>query len=241
MPITETFNEDCLKAMKRYPDKYFDLACVDPPYFSGPEKRLYYGEEVNKLNIRRKTYPLIKKWKLPTARYFKELNRVSKNQIVWGCNYFKYHFGPGRIIWDKCNGTSSFSDAEEAYCSMYDSVRLFPFMWNGMLQGKSMTEGRKMQGDKSKNEIRIHATQKPVVLYQWLFQKHCKPGWKILDTHLGSQSSRIAAFDMDFDFFGFELDEQTFEEGNERFKLHIENQKIKFPKELSDLKQMVLI
>lgn len=215
--ISESYNIDCMKMLKEYPDKHFDLAIADPPYFSGPERRGFYGKEVNKLNIRRKQYRVTKSWRVPTRRYFTELIRVSKNQIVWGSNYFKYQFGPGRIVWDKCNGESSFSDAEIAYCSMHDSVRLFPFMWNGMCQGKSVLEGRIMQGNKSKNEVRIHTTQKPVPLYKWQLDTYGKPGQLVVDTHMGGQSLRIAAHEMGFNFIGMEIDEDIFNDGNKRF------------------------
>lgn len=185
------YNLDCMEGMKIFPDKYFDLAIVDPPYFSGPERRGFYGRKVSPIGVSR-LYEQMKHWDVPGNDYFQELFRVSKNQIIWGCNYFDYPFGAGRIVWDKCNGASDFSDCEIAYCSLHDSVRLFRYMWNGMFQGKSMTEGWIQQGNKSKNERRIHPTQKPVVLYEWILQKYAKPGFKILDTHVGSASSLIA-------------------------------------------------
>lgn len=135
------YNLDCMQGMKHFPDKYFDLAIVDPPYFSGPERREYYGRAVSSIGVKRRLYHKMDTWEVPGEDYFKELFRVSKEQIVWGCNYFDYPFGPGRIIWDKCNGASSYSDCEIAYCSLHDSVRMFRYMWNGMLQGKSLTEG----------------------------------------------------------------------------------------------------
>lgn len=156
-------------------------------------------------------------WQVPDERYFDELRRVSKQQIIWGVNYFNYSFSPGRVVWDKCNGASSFSDCEIAYCSLHDSVRLYRYMWNGMCQGKSITEGYIMQGDKSKNEKRIHPTQKPVALYAWLYQQYAKPGDKILDTHLGSGSSRIAAWKLGLDFVGFEIDKYYFDLQEQRF------------------------
>ena len=96
--------------MARFPDKYFDLAVVDPPYFSGPERRSYYGSKVSTQNVRRRKYPVVEKWEVPGADYFHELERVAKRYIVWGCNYFDYRFAPGRGVWDKCNGSSTFSD-----------------------------------------------------------------------------------------------------------------------------------
>ena len=204
------YNMDCLSAMQQMPDKYFDLAVVDPPYFSGPERRNFYGCQVSPIGVQR-MYKQSEVWQVPDERYFDELRRVSKQQIIWGVNYFNYSFSPGRVVWDKCNGASSFSDCEIAYCSLHDSVRLYRYMWNGMCQGKSITEGYIMQGDKSKNEKRIHPTQKPVALYAWLYQQYAKPEDKILDTHLGSGSSRIAAWKLGLDFVGFEIDKYYFD------------------------------
>ena len=210
------YNMDCLSAMQQMPDKYFDLAVVDPPYFSGPERRNFYGCQVSPIGVQR-MYKQSEVWQVPDERYFDELRRVSKQQIIWGVNYFNYSFSPGRVVWDKCNGASSFSDCEIAYCSLHDIVRLYRYMWNGMCQGKSITEGYIMQGDKSKNEKRIHPTQKPVALYAWLYQQYAKPGDKILDTHLGSGSSRIAAWKLGLDFVGFEIDKYYFDLQEQRF------------------------
>lgn len=214
---SRTFNTDCLLKMKEYPDGYFDLAVVDPPYFSGPERRGYYGSKVSKIGVHR-DYPVSPVWNVPGADYFDELRRVSKHYIVWGCNYFDYHFAAGRIVWDKCNQGSSFSDCELAATDLFNTVRLFRFMWSGMLQGKSVAEGHIMQGNKKLNEQRIHPTQKPVALYEWIYAKFAKPGWKILDTHLGSGSSRIAAFDAGLDFVGCEIDPEYFRRQKERFE-----------------------
>lgn len=218
--ISETYNVDCMKAMANYPDKYFDLAVVDPPYFSGPERRGYYGKKISPIGVHR-SYPVSPEWVVPDEKYFKELLRISKNYIVWGCNYFDYHFAPGRIVWDKCNGSSSFSDAEIAATNCHDSTRLYKFMWNGMQQGKSSVEGHIMQGNKKLNEVRIHPTQKPIALYEWIFSKYTKPGYKVLDTHLGSGSSRVAAYDAGLDFVGFEIEPYYFEAQEERFQKHI--------------------
>ncbi len=214
--LNKLYNIDCLEGMKCIPDKYFDLAIVDPPYFDGPNKRKYYGRTVNKLNIRRKTYSTIEDWDIPNEEYFKELIRVSKNQIVWGCNYFDYYLGPGRIVWDKVNGESTFSDCELAYCSIHDKTKMFRYMWNGMMQGKSISEGHIMQGDKTKNEVRIHPTQKPVNLYKWILMNYAKEGYKILDTHVGSASSLVACYEMGFEFLGFEKDKEIFKLASDR-------------------------
>lgn len=217
---SEAYNEDCMLLMARYPDKHFDLAVVDPPYFTGPEKRNYYGNSISSHGVKRINYkPLLNSWKIPDESYFKELIRVSKNQIIWGCNYYKYIYnGTGRIIWDKCNDGSSFSGAEIAYCSLINSVRVFRFMWRGMMWGKSISEGHIMQGDKTTRLPRIHPTEKPIQLYQWINREYAKPGDKILDTHLGSGSSRIAAYDMGYDFVGCELDKDYFDASVKRFE-----------------------
>lgn len=212
-------NKDCMDGMREYPDKYFDIAIVDPPYFSGPENRGYYGRKESPIGVQR-VYEKTDEWEIPTTEYFKELIRISKHQIIWGINYFDYYLGSGRIIWDKVNGDSSFSDCEIAYCSMHDSVRLFRYMWNGMMQGKSISEGHIQQGNKKLNEVRIHPTQKPVDLYKWLLMKYAKEGDKILDTHVGSASSLIACHDLGFDVVGFEKDTAMFEKSSERLYVH---------------------
>lgn len=214
------YNMDCMEGMKEFPDKYFELAIVDPPYFSGPELREYYGSAISPIGVKR-YYEPSEQWNIPDERYFKELKRVSKNQIVWGCNYYNYYFGPGRIVWDKCNQGNSFSDCEIAYCSMQKSTRIFRYMWNGMFQGKSMTEGTIQQGNKKLNEKRIHPTQKPIALYKWLLSKYAKPGDKILDTHVGSASSLIACYDMGFDYVGFEIDKGYYEAALKRLNEHM--------------------
>lgn len=164
--LNHCYNMDCLPAMELFPDNYFDLAVVDPPYFSGPERRGFYGSKVSKIGVHR-DYPVSPAWSKPEPEYFRELLRVCRRYIVWGCNYFDYQFATGRIVWDKCNGNSSFSDCEIAATNLFSSVRMFRYMWSGMMQGKSITEGDTMQGNKSLNEKRIHPTQKPVALYDY--------------------------------------------------------------------------
>lgn len=213
------YNTDCMDGMKEFPDKYFDIAVVDPPYFSGPEKRGFYGRRISPIGVQR-VYQKSAEWTIPDKSYFDELFRVSKNQIVWGCNYFDYHFPPGRIVWDKCNGNTDFSDCEIAFCSFHDSVRLFRYMWNGMFQGKSIQEGHIQQVNKKKNEKRMHPTQKPVMLYRWLFDRYTERGMKLLDTHVGSASSLIAAHDAGLQYVGFELDKHYYELSKKRLEEH---------------------
>lgn len=212
------YNMDCMVGMREYPNKYFDLAVVDPPYFSGPERRAYYGSNVSTTRVQRTYYPVTKSWDVPSLKYFKELFRISERWIVWGCNYYDIVFpSHGRIIWDKCNGSSSFSDCEIAATNCHESVRLFRYLWNGMLQGKSIKEGYIQQGDKRKNEVRIHPTQKPMNLYRWVYQKYAKPGYKILDTHVGSGTSRRAAYEAGLDFIGYEIDPVYFRRQEEAY------------------------
>lgn len=203
--LREFKNMDCMTEMVKFPDNYFDVAIVDPPYYSGPEKRKFYGRKISPIGVQR-IYDKSTSWSVPEREYFDELFRISKNQIIFGCNYFNYPFGSGRIVWDKCNGSSSFSDCEIAYTSFHDSVRLFRYMWNGMMQGKSISEGHIQQGNKKLNEKRIHPTQKPVNLYRWLVQRYLKPGQLVLDTHVGSGSSLIAFEEYGLQYIGYEVD-----------------------------------
>lgn len=209
------YNMDCMSGMKEFPDKYFDLAIVDPPYFKGPNSRGFYGRKISPIGVQR-IYEKIDNWDVPDSSYFEELTRVSKNQIIWGCNYFDYSFGAGRIVWDKCNDKTTFSDCEIAYCSLIDSVRIFRYMWNGMFQGKSISEGTVQQGNKKLNEKRIHPTQKPVALYEWLLSRYTKSGDIILDTHVGSASSLIACHNTGYKFVGFELDKYYYDLSKQR-------------------------
>lgn len=205
---TSIYLGDCMDVMKTYPDAHFDLAIVDPPYFDGPNRSGYYGKGYSSLGVQRaKHYDQIEEWAVPVPEYFVELKRVSKHQIIWGANHFADRFNsasPSWIVWDKMNGASTFADAELAYCSMPCAVRIFRYVWNGMHQGQ-------MGGNKKLNEPRIHPTQKPAALYEWLIDKYAKTGQKILDTHLGSGSSAVAANARGFDFVGIELNLNHFQ------------------------------
>jgi len=208
-------NLDCMEYMQTVPDKFFNLAIVDPPYFDGPNKTGYYGKGYSSLGVQRsKHYDSLKSWSVPEKEYFDELQRVSKNQIIWGANHFAGRFNsssPCWIVWDKDNGKSSFADAELAYASFGSAVRIFKYMWNGMHQGS-------FGGDVRKNETRIHPTQKPTALYSWILENYANPGQRILDTHLGSGSSAIAAHYFSCDFVGTEIDPTMFKQACKRFK-----------------------
>jgi site-specific DNA-methyltransferase (adenine-specific) len=224
----ELSREDCMDLMARCPDTYFDLAVTDPPYFNGPNRPGYYGHGWydghryhSSTGIVRKNYPQITAWDSPGIDYFRELTRVSKGQIIWGINYFYFgRLGPGRIVWDKCNGTAPFNDCEIAYNSLTTRTDLIRYMWNGMLQGKNCKDGSVPQGDKSKIQRRIHPTEKPIALYKWLLSRYAKPGMKILDTHLGSGSIAIACLDLGFSLTACEINEHYFNAALERIRLH---------------------
>ena len=194
---TRVFNCDCLQAMKEFPDKHFDLAIVDPPFG--------VGNFVQKTgNVRGKSVA----WNnhTPQKAYFKELNRVSKHRIIFGANYYNCFEGnKGAIIWIKNQPMPDFSKAVIASCSLHKKVELYEQTWTNFV-----AEGR----------AGIHPCEMPVAIYRWLLKNYAKEGDKILDTHLGSQSSRIAAFDGGFDFTGYELDKDYFDSGCKRFEQH---------------------
>ena len=237
-PVQISVNADCLEAMRHMLPKTFDVAVCDPPYFSGPEKRGYYGKEVSSQNVKRRNYPITETWELPTQEWFEQVQRVAKNWIIWGANYYDF-LGPifktprrneidqwikdnptGWVIWDKVNDGVDFNTFELARTSFNGPTKVFPFLWRGMMQGKSIEMGSIQQGDKSKNEAKIHPTQKPVLLYKWLFNEFIVPGQTVLDTHLGSGSSMIAAYDMGIPILGFELSETHFKNQQKRFLAH---------------------
>ena len=199
---------ECMELMSQYPDNYFDLAVVDPPYGIGESGQT--NKTRGKL-AKSKDYGN-KNWdnESPKIEYFNELKRVSKNQIIWGANHFisKIPYDSSCwIVWDKDNGETDFADSELAWTSFKTAVRNYKFKWQGMLQG-----------DMKNKETRIHPTQKPVALYDWIFHNYAKEGDKILDTHLGSGSSRIAAHKAGLDFIGCEIDKDYFEAQERRFR-----------------------
>lgn len=196
-----------MEGMSQYPDKYFDLAIVDPPYGINADIK---NNGYNSLNHLKKSKAKINNYKTgwdcstPTSNYFDELKRISKNQIIWGANYFGLK--GGYLYWHKNVTMPTYSSGELAWLSWLNKIEFVEITWHGMLQ----------QNMKNK-EIRIHPTQKPVALYKWLLTNYAKPGDKIIDTHLGSGSSRIAAWDMGFDFVGYELDKDYFDAQEKRF------------------------
>ena len=204
----QLLNADCMEFMATQADNAFDLAIVDPPYgIDDKLNRSSYG----KLSGGALAMYAKNRWDvLPTQKYFDELNRVSKNIIVWGGNYFTEFLPANRcwICWHKDNPAPNFSSIELAYSSFDKLPEYFYYAWGGLSDG---VLGR------NKKEKSIHPTQKPVKLYEWLLSNYAKEGDKILDTHLGSGSSAIAAHYGGFEFVGCELDKDYFNAAKARF------------------------
>lgn len=217
--ISQVTNENNMDFMKRCPDGFFDLAVVDPPYGINAEhgtnrasRKQFKDAEIG--------------WdaEIPDIEYFIELFRVSKNQIIWGGNYFLHHIRDviGEkvncrcfITWDKLNPDRNFADCEFAWTSFDEVARIY--------KEKRVQELNRLDGGK------IHPTQKPVRLYHWIFQRYAKKGMKILDTHLGSGSSRIAAHINELDFYAQEKSKFYFDAQNERFEKYKEEYKLFIP------------
>jgi len=200
VPSSEVHLEDCVNSLKRFNDKHFDIAVVDPPYGIGAnkmqlgngKKRIYRGEA---------------DWDnaIPTAEYWEQLFRVSKNQIVWGGNYMTEYLKPtgAWLFWDKGTGDNDFADGELAWTSYGGALRKITKSW----VGANAKDGLE----------RIHPTQKPIYLYEWIFKRFAKEGDLILDTHLGSGSSRIAAHKAKLNFIGYEIDKGYYDKQEKRF------------------------
>ena len=201
---SEVFLMDCMEGMKNTPDKYYDLAVVDPPYgIARFGNRVELPNRIGK-NAR------INKWDVkPTQEYFDELFRVSKNQIIWGANNFSLPNTGYFIIWDKEQTVDNFASAEYAWTNCKMPAKVFRYSIH-----KVMSD-RKAEGGK------FHPTQKPVALYDWIFANYATPGMKILDTHLGSGSSSIAAYKAKLDFTGYEIDPEYFEAQEKRFQIFV--------------------
>ena len=214
---------DCMEGMKEFPDKYFDLAIVDPPYGIGIGSKVGGGKPFGKSGggkvIQPKAYRGFDDSKPPSKEYFEEIIRITKNQIVWGGNFFINNLSstPCMLVWDKDN-TGNFADCELAWTSFRTAVRLFRYRWNGLLQ----------ENMKNK-EQRIHPTQKPVQLYKWILHNYAKPEiikmkekrkFRIVDTHVGSGSSIIAFLDYGCEWIGFEIDPDYHKAASERIKIH---------------------
>lgn len=201
------FNMDCIEGMKQFPDGYFDLAIVDPVY--GDVTKGGYMTNIDSMQkaakVRHYHNSLWSQQKTP-PEYFEELLRVSKNQVIFGGNYFADLLPSSQcwLVWDK-NNTGRFADAELAWTSFDTAVRIFKYTRNGMIQEAG-----------KEHEYRIHPTQKPIALYEWILNKYANEGDIILDTHVGSASSLIACHRTRHKFVGFEIDEEYYKLAKER-------------------------
>jgi site-specific DNA-methyltransferase (adenine-specific) len=210
--MNKVYLMDCMEGMRGTPDKYYDLAVVDPPYGIGED-----GEKNHSRGTLAKvTMYTPKDWdkEPPLKEYFMELQRVSKYQIIWGANHFIEHIPNANsscwVVWDKENGENDFADCELAWTSFDTAVRRFKFRWAGMLQGNMKNK-----------ETRIHPTQKPIALYDWIFQKYATKGMKILDTHAGSMSSVISAMKNEMQITAYEIDSDYFNAGKKRIETYL--------------------
>jgi len=187
---------DCMDFMRDKPDKFWDLAIVDPPYGIGMD-----GGKRGKVFYAKKDWDKA----IPTPEYFEQLFRVTKNQIIWGGNYFNLPPTPCILVWDKKNGDSFFADGEIAWTSFYSPLKICKHAYIGKY---------------NLEPIKIHPTQKPSYLYRWLLLNYAKPGDKILDTHGGSGSICIACHDLCFDIDWIELDPDYYRDAVKRFENH---------------------
>jgi site-specific DNA-methyltransferase (adenine-specific) len=203
-PKIELYNMDCMEYMKQCKDNEFDLAIVDPPYGIGAEQG--YGQSNNK-----KIHNRLKSWDsaVPNKEYFKELFRVSKNQIIWGGNYFDLPPTRCFIVWDKQQQGKNFSDCELAWTSFDKIAKIYTLRYLAPYECNIYNTVK-----------RIHPSQKRFELYEWLLKNYAETGNKILDTHLGSGSSAIAAYNYKFDFVGLEIDKEYFDAALKRFNNH---------------------
>lgn len=209
MAKSNAFNMDCMEAMAEMPDKAFDLAIVDPPYGIGnfiPQAGQQQGKKFQAVT-----------WNdtVPSDEYFAELKRIARHRIIWGANYYNcFDDLGGAIVWDKDQHNPKMSRCEIASHSFYKKIDYFRYTWNGIALGQREA---------------FHPCQKPVALYKWLLQNYAKDGDTILDTHLGSGSSRIAAYDLGFDFTGYELDKDYFDAQERRFTDHASQARLFIP------------
>jgi len=208
------YNQDCMEAMKEMSDNQFDLAIVDPPYGLGISNTEQIGTSKKHK---------IKDWdnSIPKQEYFEELKRVSNKQIIWGVNYFDgMCLNGGRIIWNKLGKdigrrkvAPTFSECEIAYYSGANNVKMYSYTYIGNVQGNNYQI-------LWSNTNRIHPTQKPIELYEWLLMNYAKEGDTILDTHLGSGSIAIACHNLGFELTGYEIDKEYFEAAKKRIEQH---------------------
>jgi len=222
-------NCDCMEYMKSLPDKYFDLCITDPPYGLGLDMVTKVdGNARNNRKNRSVVSHAEKDWnnEIPPPEYFSELHRISKHQIIWGCNYYaQYIPAVGRIVHDKIMGTENtafnWSHADIASCSLQRRITMFRYQWGGNKQNGTIN------WDNTGNDARIHPTQKPIALYKWLLKNYATPDMKIFDSHLGSGSSAIAAWEFKCaEFIGTEIDLEYYDAAVASFQNHVRQMKL---------------
>lgn len=233
--MIKLLNVDCEKYMSELEDKSFYLGSADPVYGingNSHRKNKSSGKIARSINYHAAL------WDQPitSTNYFEQLRRVTRHQIIFGGNYFEELVGTpfktprrhelqnflseypkGWILWDKCNGTTGFNDYELIYTTFDFDSFVYTFMWNGFMQGRSMNDGGTMQSKKHLNEKRIHPTQKPVAIYDFLFHRFCGPKCSVLSTHVGSGSDAIAAYKAGINFTGCEIDGVYYNDALTRF------------------------
>lgn len=221
--MIEMLNCDCMEYMAGLSDKVFDLAIIDPPYGIGAGDVKRGGQQHGNALAPSKAYEK-KEWDSmpPPQEYFDELFRVSKNQIIWGGNYYSLPVSSAWVFWDKVTGNNGYADGELAWTSFGSALRMFRYEWHGMLQGNMKNK-----------ESRIHPTQKPVALYKWLLSRYAKPGDRILDTHGGSGSICIACHDLGYDLTWMEFDKDYYEAACKRYKDHAAQTVLFDPQEIT--------
>ena len=212
LELNQIYNKDCLVGMKEIPDKSIDLIITDPPYGHGFE----IMQKISQNNLAPVGDYEWKSWNNspPTPEHFNELFRISKNQIIFGGNYFDLPSSPCWIVWDKDN-SGDFADAELAWTSFKSAVRIFKYRWNGMLQE-----------DMAHKEIHVHPTQKPVPLFEWIIRNYAKEGDIICDPFFGSAACLVAAIRLGYQFIGFEKEKTYFDDARIRIKKAQEQGKI---------------
>jgi site-specific DNA-methyltransferase (adenine-specific) len=224
-------NEDNMLLMARYPDKYFDLAIVDPPYGIGAGKQNVSSCKMKgrKNSIIKRSDLKSKEWdnEIPNKEYFNELFRVSKNQIIWGGNYFPLPLINSWIVWNKLQVLETRSDGELAWTSFKRPLKIVPLLQDGFKRGQNVGYNQPViYNVPFSGKQTIHPTQKPIVLYKWILDKYANPNDKILDTHLGSGSIAIACHDYGFDLTACELDKEYYDKAIQRIQNHVSQQKL---------------
>jgi site-specific DNA-methyltransferase (adenine-specific) len=217
--------------MARYPDNYFDLAIFDPPYGIGASKQSQSSSKIKgrKNSIVKRSTLNSKNWdnEIPSQEYFNELFRVSKNQIIWGGNYFPLPLINSWIVWNKLQVLETRSDGEMAWTSFKRPLKIVPLLQDGFKRGQNVGYNQPViYNEPFSGKQTIHPTQKPVALYKWLLDKYAQQGDKILDTHLGSGSIAIACHDYGFDLTACELDKEYFDKAMQRITNHTNQLKL---------------